>query len=320
MAIIGTDITKAIELLTRGKLVAIPTETVYGLAGNALNEEAILDIFGAKNRPQFNPLIAHVDSLGKASQFVTEIPPIAVRLAKAFWPGPLTILLSRNRRIPDLLTAGSPLVAIRIPNHPLTLKLLQQLPFPLAAPSANPSGYISPTSAAHVQAQLGDKIPYILDGGRCKVGIESTIIGVNEDNEVLIYRLGGTSLEAIRSLVGDVQFAQATHEKPDSPGMLKSHYAPQTPFRIGIVEEMLPTYDREKVGILHFSQSFSAVPSKQQRQLSPSGDLREAAQSLFSAMRELDGLGLSIILAEYVPAEGLGLAINDRLTRAAYQE
>ncbi len=173
---IGTDLHLAIKLLTEGKLVGIPTETVYGLAANALNADAVLNIFEAKKRPVFDPLILHVPSVDVARLHVTRFPEKALQLANAFWPGPLTMVLPRKHHIPDIVCSGLETVAVRMPNHPLTLELLSQLSFPLAAPSANPFGYISPTTAKHVDEQLGNQISYTLDGGPCQVGIESTII------------------------------------------------------------------------------------------------------------------------------------------------
>ena len=225
MAEIGLNIEKAAELLNAGEIIGIPTETVYGLAGNALNEDAILQIYSAKNRPKFDPLIAHTDSLEKVEDLVKNIPEKAATLAKHFWPGPLTILLEKKLNVPDLLTSGLSRIAIRIPNHPLTKQLLSKLDFPLAAPSANPFGYVSPTTAQHVQDQLGDKIPYILDGGPCKVGLESTIVGF-ENDEVIIYRLGGTKVEEIEKLIGPVKIQVNESSNPAAPGMLKSHYSP----------------------------------------------------------------------------------------------
>jgi L-threonylcarbamoyladenylate synthase len=190
MAEVGVDIERAAAFLRKGQLVAIPTETVYGLAGNALDLKSVSSIFETKNRPSFDPLILHVASLEQVSPFVSEFPEKLKCLAEAFWPGPLTVLLPRKASVPDLVTSGLDRVAVRVPNHPLTLALLAQLDFPLAAPSANPFGYISPTQAAHVAAQLGSQVPYILDGGACAVGLESTIVGM-EVEQVVIYRLGG---------------------------------------------------------------------------------------------------------------------------------
>jgi L-threonylcarbamoyladenylate synthase len=229
MAIIGTDIIQAKQLLEQGKLVAIPTETVYGLAGNALNPDAVLSIFKTKNRPSFDPLIVHTDSIEKIERWVKKIPTPLKTLASQVWPGPLTILLPKKEIIPDLVTAGLESVAIRIPNHPLTLSLLQSLDFPLAAPSANPFCYISPTQAEHVNQQLGGLIPYILDGGACQIGIESTIVAW-ENNQLHVLRLGGLSVEAIENLSQQkVQLQLNQSSNPQAPGMLKSHYAPLKP-------------------------------------------------------------------------------------------
>src|SRR5712672_3021710 len=206
MAEIGKDISKAADLLKQGKLVAIPTETVYGLAGNALNVEAVTRIFAAKNRPYFDPLIVHVCDPSAAGEYAERISDKALELMKRFWPGPLTVLLSKKNIVPDLVTAGLDRVGLRCPDHQMTLALLQSLPFPLAAPSANPFGYVSPTSAHHVFDQLGDKIPYVLDGGRCEVGLESTIIA-EIDERLQILRLGGVSVEEIEGVVGPVAIA-----------------------------------------------------------------------------------------------------------------
>lgn len=315
---IGTDITIAVRHLEAGKLVAIPTETVYGLAGNALDENAVTKIFKTKNRPTFDPLIVHTDSIEKVQGFVTAMSSEALLLAHYFWAGALTLLLPKKSVISDLVTSGSPLVAIRIPNHPLTLTLLKNLAFPLAAPSANPFGYISPTTSLHVAAQLGDKIPYILDGGECALGLESTIVGF-EDGVPTIYRKGGISVEAIEKVIGKVQVKTFSSSNPQAPGMLKSHYAPRIPLILGDIEKLIPQYENHKIGILSFQKQFTQIPKNQQITLSVSGNLEEAAKHLFAAMRELDQLNLDIILAELLPEKELGRAINDRLRRAAAQ-
>ena len=313
---IGTDINKAIELLRRDELVAIPTETVYGLAGNALSAAAVATIFAVKNRPSFDPLIVHTSSIERLKSFAQTIPQPAQILAEAFMPGSLTLLLPRQSIIPDIVTAGSPLVALRIPDHPLTLELLSKLDFPLAAPSANPFGYISPTTARHVEQQLGDKIPYILDGGACRVGLESTIVGF-ENQEVIVYRKGGIALEAIEKLVGKVIVKPHSTSNPQAPGMLKSHYAPRVPLILGNLDELLKQHANKKVGIISFQKTHANIPENQQITLSSKGDFTEAARNLFAGMRHLDGLDLDIILAELVPERDLGRAINDRLRRAA---
>ena len=315
MAEIGKNINIAKDFLERGKLVAIPTETVYGLSGNALDETAVLAIFEAKNRPSFDPLIVHTNSLEKLTKFVADIHPTALALAEHFWPGPLTLLLPKTALIPDLVTSGLDQVAVRIPDHPLTLDLLSQIEFPLAAPSANPFGYISPTSASHVAQQLGDKISYILDGGECGIGIESTIVGF-VDNVPIVYRLGGLALEEIEAVVGKVTMMPHSSSNPKAPGMLKSHYAPRKPFFL-VERERMPSTNDGSTHYLLFNQFLPDVDLPCQRLLSPSGDLREAAHNLFAYLRELDGLSGEDILAETVPDVGLGRAINDRLRRAA---
>lgn len=316
MASAGTDIQLAQTLLEEGKLVAIPTETVYGLAGNALSEKAAFSIFEAKNRPSFDPLIIHIGSVEQLTNWVTSIPAQAQLLADAFWPGPLTLLLPKKDIIPDVVTSGLPEVAVRIPDHALTRELLQQLGFPLAAPSANPFGYISPTTAQHVDAQLGDRVAYILDGGACEVGVESTIIGF-PDNVPTLYRKGGLPLEDIEAVIGKVHLLPHSSSNPKAPGMLKSHYAPRKPFYLVTREEM-KNVNREKSALLLFDTPLDDVMSNKQLLLAPTGDLREAARNLFSYLRLLDTTDdTTAIYAELVPDQGLGRAINDRLRRAA---
>lgn len=315
MAEIGSDIQKAVALLKQGELVAVPTETVYGLAGNALDVSVVTKIFSVKNRPQFDPLIVHVPSLRAAEAYVKNIPKMAERLTQLFWPGPLTLLLEKkNDGIPDLVTSGLNTVGIRCPDHPLTRELLSQLPFPLAAPSANPFGYVSPTSPQHVNDQLGDKISYILDGGVCTIGIESTIIGFDEHESPIIYRLGGLSLERIEAVIGKVEVQAHSTSNPKSPGQLKSHYAPGKKLVIGKIEELLQLYPAHDVGILSFTEDYH---TPNQRILSPGGSTEEAAKHLFRYLRDFDAMNVDVILTELVPEEGLGRAINDRLKRAA---
>jgi L-threonylcarbamoyladenylate synthase len=282
--------------------------------------KAVSAIFETKNRPSFDPLILHVASLEQVKPFVSSFPEKLKRLAEAFWPGPLTVLLPRNASVPDLVTSGLDRVAVRVPNHPLTLSLLAQLDFPLAAPSANPFGYISPTQAAHVDAQLGTQIPYILDGGACAVGLESTIVGM-EGEQVVIYRLGGLELSKIESLVGPVTVQAHSSSNPSAPGQLASHYAPRKPFLVGELNELVAklTHEGKAFGVLSFSTHFPTLSSDRQFVLSPSQDLQEAAQRLFMGMRLLDESEADLILAEFVPEIGLGRAINDRLKRAAAQ-
>jgi L-threonylcarbamoyladenylate synthase len=314
MAQIGKDLVLAKQLLEEGELVAIPTETVYGLAGNALSIESITKIFLVKNRPQFDPLIVHVSSLHAVGDYVEYIPDQAKALAEKFWPGPLTLLLKRKNIVPDLATSGLDTVGIRCPDHLLTQELLAILKFPLAAPSANPFGYISPTKPEHVNEQLGGKIKYILDGGECPVGIESTIIGFDTERPV-VYRLGGLSIEEIEKVIGKVNVQIHSSSNPKAPGQLKSHYAPLKKFILGNLDDLISIYSKHTIGVLSFQRNLN-IPN--QIILSPSGNLEEAAQKLFSALRELDKMPVDIILGELVPEEGLGRAINDRLRRAAF--
>ena len=314
--LIGQDLETAAQFLKEGALVAIPTETVYGLAANAFNVEAVAKIFEAKNRPSFDPLIVHTHSIEEVEKFTLNFPEKAKKLAKKFWPGSLTILLPKNQLIPDLVTAGLNTVAVRIPNHPLTIELLKNLEFPLAAPSANPFGYISPTTALHVEAQLEGKVGYIIDGGYCRVGIESTIIEI-KDNKTIIYRLGGISVETIKNEIGEIEEIRNSSSNPKASGMLASHYAPSKPIVLGNIDTMLENHDAQKTGILAFRTPQQGIPESHQVVLSKSGDFAEAAQHLFAGMRYLDGLDIDVILTELLPEEGLGRAINDRLRRAS---
>lgn len=318
MAEIGNDILKAKSFLEKGDLVAIPTETVYGLAANAMDTLAVTKIFEAKQRPTFDPLIVHTHSLQQVYQFVESIHPALLKLAEAFWPGPLTLLLPKKNNISGLVTSGLDRVGVRVPNHPLTLELLKQLEFPLAAPSANPFGYISPTTAQHVQNQLGEKLPYILDGGACHVGLESTIVG-EEDGTIIIYRLGGLSIDAIENIVGNVLIQLNQSSNPKAPGQLKSHYAPKKPVFIGDLNELQKKYADKKVGAIVFGEIVDLNIPVVIKNLSPIKNYNEAAGNLFSFLRELDEADVDVIISSLVPEEGLGLAINDRLRRASAQ-
>lgn len=321
MVQIGQDIGAATAWLNAGDVVGIPTETVYGLAGNALNTDAVLSIFRVKNRPAFDPLIVHTDSPARLSEFVADFPPAAQQLAGAFWPGPLTLLLPKQASISDLVTAGLPTVAVRIPNHSLTRQLLAGLDFPLAAPSANPFGYISPTTAQHVADQLGSQIPYILDGGPAQVGLESTIVGFDGDTP-RIFRLGGLTQAQIEAVVGPVTVQTHSTDNPAAPGMLSSHYAPRKPLVLLNAGQSPPLSGRtspDRTGMLAFREPVGGIPDEQQRVLSPVGDLNEAAKNLFACLRWLDTLDLDLIYAETLPNHGLGAAINDRLRRASAQ-
>jgi L-threonylcarbamoyladenylate synthase len=318
MATIGKDIDEAVRLLNADEVIGIPTETVYGLAGNALSTEAVAKIFEVKNRPSFDPLIIHTNSIDRFSDYISVIDQRVYALAEKFMPGPLTLLLPRKAIIPDLVTSGLDNVAIRIPQHPLTLELLGKLSFPLAAPSANPFGYISPTKASHVNKQLGNSIKYILDGGDCQVGIESTIIGF-EDEEVIIYRKGGLPIEAIEAVVGKVKVIEHSSSNPLAPGMLKSHYAPVKQFRI-LEENTSLDINQNMVGYLGFKAYHPDIPLRNQLLLSPDGDFKQAARNLFAYMRQLDAMDIDLIYTSLLPEKDLGRAINDRIRRATVKD
>ncbi len=314
MAIIQSDIQQA-AIHLKNNIIGIPTETVYGLAGNAYDAALVARIFEVKQRPSFDPLIVHISAIERISDFAQSIPDALMPLAEKFWPGPLTLLLPRKPNIPDLVTSGLPHVAVRIPNHPLTLQLLKQLDFPLAAPSANPFGYISPTTAQHVNDQLGEKIPFILDGGNCSVGLESTIVGL-VDGQITVFRLGGLSLEDIEAVVGKVQL-RSHSSNPQAPGMLDVHYAPRKKMLLGNIPELLETHRSETPILIRYSEFLNNYPKDLQLLLSPKNSITEAAINLFAYLRLADERATNLILAEPVPNIGLGLAINDRLKRAS---
>ena len=318
MSIISKDIQKAVQLLTEDQLVAIPTETVYGLAGNIFSEKAIKSIFSTKKRPFFNPLIVHIPSIASLSDIVTHVPEKAKLLAAAFWPGSLTLVLKKSKTIPDIITAGKDTVAVRVPNHPITLELLKKLPFPIAAPSANPFGSISPTKPAHVENYFKNSIKMVLDGGSCVNGIESTIIGF-ENEEPVIYRLGALPLEEIEAVVGAISIKNKKEEKPDAPGMLARHYAPKTStFLVDDVAAEVEKNTGKKMGVLVFKSSLNNE-NITEIILSKNGSLQEAAANLYAAMHELDTKNLDIIIAERFSEFGLGKSINDRLQRATFK-
>jgi L-threonylcarbamoyladenylate synthase len=273
----------------------------------------VLSIFKAKNRPFFDPLIVHTHSIPEIGKYVSTIPAPLLQLMEQFMPGPLTVLLPRTSLIPDLVTSGMERVAFRIPAHPVALELLRSIDFPLAAPSANPFGYISPTSAQHVLAQLGGVIPYILDGGDCGVGIESTIVGIHGD-DIVVYRLGGLAIEEIERIAGPLHIQRHSSSDPAGPGMLESHYAPRKPLIIGDISQLLSHYQDKKVAVLSYYQQYDAA---YQYILSADQHIETAAKRLFAGMRELDATDADLIIAESLPEGGLGRAVNDRLQRAS---
>ncbi len=309
-----SEIQKAAQIIQEGGLVAFPTETVYGLGADALNPLAVARIFEAKNRPQFDPLIVHVADMRQAEILVQKFHPLALKLIGRFWPGPLTVVLPRSSIVPDLVTSGLPTVAIRVPNHPLALELIRESGRPIAAPSANTFGGVSPTTADHVRASLGGKVDLILDGGPCSVGVESTVVSFTGKDAVLL-RPGGVSLEEIQALIGQVLLPPATGTNILSPGQLEHHYAPRTPLYLEGSGAALPS--GKKKGLLTLQEPPDPSAFVAMEILSPRGDLKEGAANLFAAMRRLDEKHLDFILARPVPGEGLGRAINDRLRRAS---
>lgn len=302
------SIAQAVGLLRSGSVVAFPTETVYGLGADAENDQAVAGIFEVKGRPQFNPLIAHIADISWADGFA-EMTPAARLLAERFWPGPVTLVMRRKSDCPVsyLVSAGLDTVAVRMPVHPAALKMIAAFGHSVAAPSANISGTVSPTTAQHVAQGLGERIPLILDDGPCVVGVESTVLDVREKQPVLL-RAGGLAVEEIEEAAGmAVLFPEKDPELPRSPGQLLSHYAPSLPVRLNASEP------REGEAFLAFGPAENADMN-----LSPSGDVREAAANLFAFMRALDAESYKGIAVMPVPMTGLGRAINDRLKRAAY--
>jgi L-threonylcarbamoyladenylate synthase len=317
MTIISNNISKAVKILNNEDIVAIPTETVYGLAGNIYSVKAIRKIFEVKQRPLFNPLIVHLHSVEQLDEIVSDIPPKAQLLADAFWPGSLTLVLKKKATIPDIITAGKETVAVRIPNHPITLKLLKKLSFPLAAPSANPFNRISPTKALHVESYFKSSIQMVLEGGECKNGLESTIIGF-ENNEPILYRLGAISTEEIENVVGKINIKTKEEKTPNAPGMLAKHYAPKTKtYLVNDIDTFITDYEDKTIGLVSFSEAITASNVKHVEILSKSRDLKEAASNLYSSLHILDHLDLDMIVAQRFPDIGLGKSINDRLERAA---
>lgn len=308
-------ITEAARAIQRGELVSFPTETVYGLGGDATNDRAVAAIYAAKGRPSFNPLIVHIGSLSAATEFA-ELSADAVKLARKFWPGPLTLVVKRRANCPLslLVSAGMDSVALRVPAHPTARALLMISERPLAGPSANPSGRISPTTAQHVEEGLGDKLAMILDGGPCQIGVESTVISMLGEKPTLL-RPGGVTAEEIAAELGrEIEIAPPVGDVEvglHGPGRLLSHYAPERPVRLNATEVL------EGEALLAFGPH--VPPAKVTFNLSPSGDLNEAAANLFAMLRALDRPDVMGIAVMPIPAVGLGLAINDRLTRAAAQ-
>lgn len=303
-----TDIiTKAGCVIRAGALVAFPTETVYGLGADATSETAVASIFAAKERPSFNPLIVHVSDIEAARKLV-HFTDQAEKLAAAFWPGALSLVLPRraDSGLSLLVSAGLDTVAVRVPNHPIAKALLKAAGKPIAAPSANRSGQISPTQAAHVASSLPHKVEMILEGGACPVGLESTVVDAC-GSQVGFLRPGGVSIEELEACSGKLVFPSDAADAPKSPGMLSSHYAPDLPMRLNVMAK------QEGELLLGFGPDCTHADLN----LSPTSNLREAAANLFCMMRALDQTGYKTLCVSPIPEHGLGLAINDRLKRAA---
>ena len=326
MEVLGSsdqDLQKAAAALAAGALVAFPTETVYGLGADAFMPSALARIFEAKNRPRFDPLIIHIADLQALSR-IADTASLDSRsrerltmLSQRFWPGPLTLVLPKRRELPELATAGLATAAVRFPSHPVAQRLIALSTGAVAAPSANPFGFLSPTRAEHVKNQLGERVDYIIDGGKTCLGLESTVLDLGRKSPAIL-RLGGTSKEVIEELIGPVElFVGSVSDKPVSPGQLKSHYAPRVPLILHRQGELVSVPEAAGEGRLYFSSPPDIAYSERTRVLSKSGDLNEAAANFFDMLHELDGMGLSLIRAEEAPAYGLGAAINDRLCRAA---
>lgn len=316
----GADLSASVQAgahaIRRGGVVAFPTETVYGLGADAFNADAVARIYEIKRRPLHNPLIVHVSNRQQAQSLASDLPRSAEMLMEGYWPGPLTLVLPKMPAVPDIVTAGNPTVAIRMPANALALEMIRLAETPIAAPSANVFGRTSPTTARHVADQLHGTYNVLVDGGACRVGVESTVLSLASATPLLL-RPGGISREEIEKIIGAVQVAQPENTfgtRYDSPGMLPSHYAPSTPL---VVVDTAERYaQRSDVGVIilqHPAVTFQGPVAV----LSQNGDLREAATRLYHALRTLDGIGLSLIVAEQVPPGGLGTAINDRLRKAA---
>ncbi len=306
----------AADVIRNGGLVAFPTETVYGLGCDALNPEAVARVFEAKQRPSFDPLIVHIATRASLDGLVQTISLADHRLMDAYWPGPLTLVLSKRAQVPDLVTAGLPTIAIRMPAHPTAQALIREAGVPIAAPSANPFGYVSPTTGEHVREMLGDRIDLILDGGPCPIGVESTIISMAGAQPELL-RPGSLPLADIEAVVGPVARRGGSDQRPPAPGRLARHYATCTPLTVLPARGARLFGSGERAGLLAMSSPVDLDGYAVVEVLSPSGDLREVARCLFAALRKLDGLGLDHLYAEPCDEQGLGLAIMDRLRRCA---
>ena len=311
---IGKNIDFAKDKLDKGGLVAIPTETVYGLGGNALNLESVDKIFNLKNRPSNDPLICHTNSISKIEKYVNEIPDEAYKLAEKFWPGPLTLIFEKKEIIPNKTTSNLKTVGFRIPNKEITLDLLKNLDYPISAPSANKFGYISPTRTEHILKNFNQGIDYILDGGTCELGIESTIIGF-ENKNTIVYRLGSLVVEDIEKCIGDITIYS---NEESYPGSFKSHYSPSKKLYLGDINVLINKFKDKRVGILCFDKYYDFIKEKNQILLSKNSSLFEASKNLYSSLYELDNMkNIDIILSSLVEDTLIGRTINNRLIKSA---
>lgn len=310
-----TSVEEAARLLKQGEVVAIPTETVYGLAGNAFESKALAKIFAAKERPTFDPLIVHISDISQMADIAKDIPEEAYQLAEAFWPGPLTMILPKKDCIPDLCTSALPSVAVRFPSHPVAQAIINASGLPLAAPSANLFKHVSPTTAEHVAAQLSDRIAGIVDGGPCQVGVESSIVSLT-GNVPTVLRPGAITPEMVKKVLGRVAIKESTSkpgEAMQAPGQCDTHYRPQVPLYFGEVPANAVL--SENTVRIAFGNYQGVIPAAVN--LSATGDMTEATAKLYAYMHDLDDPKYDLILVDPIPNQGVGMALNDRLKRAS---
>lgn len=310
-------ITAAVEELKRGRPIAIPTETVYGLAANGLDQSAVKRIFELKNRPLSNPLILHTYDISQIEKYTSNIPDIAYKLAERFWPGPLTMIFEKNENVPELVTAGGSTVAFRIPDHDIALELLKRVDFPLAAPSANPFTRISPTHSSQVKEYFGEEL-FVVDGGPCTRGLESTIIGF-EGEAIIIYRLGSVTESDLKPFASQIRI-QGKKSKVRTPGMHAKHYSPlTTTILTEDPQKEINKFNGAIIGVITFEDTFLLSNNQLiKKVLSPEGNIKSAAAKLYSTLYDLDKLDLDVIIVKRFPNKGLGKTINERLNRAAH--
>ncbi|MDC7241380.1 MAG: L-threonylcarbamoyladenylate synthase [Spirochaetales bacterium] len=308
------NIKKAAEVILAGGLVAFPTETVYGLGGNALDAEAVARIFEAKKRPSFDPLITHIGNLAKLDELADIRDSRIYDLAEKFWPGALTLIVPKREIIPSLVTSGLDTMAVRMPDHPIALELIRQSSGAVAAPSANSFGYLSPTEASHVEEDLGSRIDMVLEGGSCRVGVESTVLDLTRETPIIL-RPGGLTRQEIEAVLGPVDQFNRTTTSPTAPGQLEMHYSPRTPLHIVDDPSLVP--DKAGAAALIYSDPSRGEGFAFSEVLTPGGNPVEAASRLFSALHTLDQSGAECIYAERIPEEGIGRAVMDRIYKAS---